>query len=324
MVASALITPPTRLPVEFHPRAAIEVSLDTITTGCFAQEQQPRQPLVINSGGTIAGTTTTNWANNSIQFKKVLFRKPVEIRTTNGTDYTDTDKIIIQATRDTIVHFEECMFTDTAAASNAYTFNFQASTNGVINTASTTNAITFYDPNGELITTKDGIIQWHGLSAKERRRAEIRHKISPTILNHRKLAPRAICTSFANVNQNEIVALQLLRSMVPHDVFKKYLKYGFVTVQGPSGLTYQIQRGKHLVKVWKMGTLLSELCVYLKDHTIPPTDEVVAKMLICECDEIDIWRRANIRWNFEKNISEELRKTTSKDINEGHIKLLAA
>ncbi|MHA2280075.1 MAG: hypothetical protein ACXAC5_04260 [Promethearchaeota archaeon] len=100
--------------------------------------------------------------------------------------------------------------------------------------------------------------------------------------------------------------------MVDAEVFKKYLKYGFVTVQGPSGLTYQIQRRSHMVKVWRMGKLLCELCVYLEDSSIPPTDEVVAKMLICECDEIDIWKRANIRW---RDALKEFKRLTSKSID---------
>jgi hypothetical protein len=126
---------------------------------------------------------------------------------------------------------------------------------------------------------------------------------------------------FDDAKPEELVALQLLKSMVKSDVFRKYLKYGFVTVQGSSGLTYQIQRKSHFIKVWNMGKLLCTLCVYIQDQSIPPTDDVVAKMLICECDEIDIWRRANINWY---SIVGDLRAITPKLIENKDLQILAA
>lgn len=110
--------------------------------------------------------------------------------------------------------------------------------------------------------------------------------------------PRTVGRSadFTNVDQNEIVALQLLRRMVPYDEFKKYLKSGILSTQGPSGLVYKIVRRSHLIHVFDHGQEICTLCVYIRDHKIPPTDEVVAKKLIAECDEPDIWARANIGW----------------------------
>jgi len=126
---------------------------------------------------------------------------------------------------------------------------------------------------------------------------------------------------FNDAKPEELVALQLLRSMVKPDVFRKYLKYGFVTVQGPSGLTYQIQRKSHLIKVWNTGKLLCTLCVYIQDQSIPPTDDVVAKMLICECDEIDIWRRANINWY---SVVGNLKTINSKSIEDKDLQRILA
>jgi hypothetical protein len=120
---------------------------------------------------------------------------------------------------------------------------------------------------------------------------------------------------WSKVPPNEILALQLLRKMVPQDVFRKYLKYGFVTVQGPSGLTYQIQRKSHIIKVWDQGKTLCTLCVYLKDKTIPPTDEVVAKMIIAECDEPDIWKRANVSWYIREARTEHPKVLSLGDIS---------
>jgi hypothetical protein len=167
---------------------------------------------------------------------------------------------------------------------------------GTINNAAT--GITYYDEHGQLITTRDGLIQFFGsnvrpLTAKEKFQQQLKMQMAPAIIKSRALDRSA---DFNQVQQNEMIALQLLRKMVDHDVFKKYLKYGFVTVRGKSGYEYQIRRREHLIYVWKAGKKVATLCVYLQDTQIPPTDEVVAKMLICECDEQDIWKRANVNW----------------------------
>lgn len=106
---------------------------------------------------------------------------------------------------------------------------------------------------------------------------------------------------FASANPSELVALQLLRQMVDADVFRKYLRHGFVTVRGPSGMVYQIGRDYHeRVIVRNRGQKIASLCVHLKDSKIPLTDAVVAKMLIVECDEPDIWKRANVTWHADR------------------------
>jgi hypothetical protein len=157
------------------------------------------------------------------------------------------------------------------------------------------------------------------LSAKwaaERKRIEfiqnIRDKNAPAIINHHGNKPRALINwgaKFDDAKPNELVALQLLKSMVSRDVFKKYLKHGFITVDGPSGLTYQVQRKSHNVRVWKKGMVVSTLCIYVKDQHIPPTDDVVAKMLMCLYSEKDIWNGANITWKAPANIIIEVVNT---------------
>ncbi len=118
----------------------------------------------------------------------------------------------------------------------------------------------------------------------------------PVVLNHRGTPARLTARGrqFDRARPEEIVALQLLRKMVAPDVFRRYLRDGFVSVRGASGLVYQIDR-VNLISVWDRGARVCTLCVHMRDR-LPPTDEVVAKMLIVECDEPDIWRRANVRW----------------------------
>jgi hypothetical protein len=122
-------------------------------------------------------------------------------------------------------------------------------------------------------------------------------KLEPKLLNHRGERVRAARVSFADARENELKALQLLRRMVPEQ-FRRYLKHGFVTAQGPSGLTYQIQRQSHIVTVWDKGMQVARLCVYVQE-TVPPTDDVVAKLLIAEMDEPELWAKANVTWRVK-------------------------
>lgn len=174
-------------------------------------------------------------------------------------------------------------------------------------------------------------MEWNGhiwiVDKKQKLKDQIHKQLSPALVNHHGKSIRANRVNFGNAGGNEIVALTLLKQMVSEDVFKKYLKYGFVTVRGESGLYYQVQRKSHIINVWHNGKMISTLCVYLQDQSIPPTDEVVAKMLICECDEVDIWRRANIGgiWNANKTpIQKQIIKLKSSTIQTKDLKNLAA
>jgi hypothetical protein len=124
---------------------------------------------------------------------------------------------------------------------------------------------------------------------RARQRDKIRQQLYP--LTRQRLAD---AQDFSHVKENEIVALQLIKSMVTPERWRKYLKYGFVEVDGKSGLRYQIIRGRSHVLVYRKGEKIAELCVGLKNrYVMPPTDEVITRMIIVECDEPDIWRRAN-------------------------------
>lgn len=137
---------------------------------------------------------------------------------------------------------------------------------------------------------------------KSIRRARTSQRLRPQLLNHRGEASRASeqGRQFDDVTPAEILALQLLRKMVEPDDFRRYLKHGFVTVKAPSGLVYQIGR-RALIKVWDGADMVCTLCVHLKDSSIPPTDAVVAKMLIAELDERDLWKRSNVAWRAAKD-----------------------
>jgi hypothetical protein len=121
-------------------------------------------------------------------------------------------------------------------------------------------------------------------------RSTLKQKIYPEVRHRNQTA-----ADFCDVKENEIVALQLLKSMLSPERWKKYLKYGFVDVLGKSGLIYQIIRGQTHVRVFRQGEKIADLCVGLANRSaMPPTDEVITRMIIVECDEPDIWQRANV------------------------------
>lgn len=133
------------------------------------------------------------------------------------------------------------------------------------------------------------------LTPEEKLKRKIREQLEPVLSGEDGRPFRATDRSadFSAVQQNEIVALHLLRKMLDRDRWRKYLKYGFVDVQGKSGMTYQILRGQAHVRVFKRGVKVCELCVKLRNHAMPPTDEVITRMILAECDEADLWKRAN-------------------------------
>jgi hypothetical protein len=102
---------------------------------------------------------------------------------------------------------------------------------------------------------------------------------------------------FSKASSAEIKALHLLRKMVPNDMFRRYLRHGFITVRGgTTGLTYQVHIHRRIA-VWDVGTKVAELCIHLNyDSKTPPTDHVVGKMLMAECDEAALWKKSNITW----------------------------
>lgn len=140
-------------------------------------------------------------------------------------------------------------------------------------------------------------IQW---DEKAWRREQHRQKLRAQITggehrNHRGALARANHkpADFTHVTQPEMVALQLMKSMLSKEDWKRYLRYGFVVIHGASGLYYQVVRNQDHVRVYRRGKKIAELCIYVPG--VPPTDQVVAKKIMLECSEMDVWHKANIR-----------------------------
>jgi len=93
------------------------------------------------------------------------------------------------------------------------------------------------------------------------------------------------------LSKPEIKAIDTLHEIIGEQEFRRYLKYGFITVTGSSGKSYQIRNEGHTM-VRLNGKVVEEICFYLKD--VPPTDQVIAKRHILLTDETAFRSMGNI------------------------------
>jgi hypothetical protein len=142
--------------------------------------------------------------------------------------------------------------------------------------------------------------------------------------NHRGRIRRssAVGADFSSVNKNEITALKLMRMMVDSDTFRRYLKSGVMSVRGSSGLYYAIHRRSHFIDVYYNSKHVAKLCVYVSNkYKCPPTDDVITKMVMIECDEPEIWRKAN--WHVTPQEFQSIRDMKNK-VDSKHLLQLVA
>lgn len=173
--------------------------------------------------------------------------------------------------------------------------------NAYVNTASATTGSIVLNSNawtaGTVSTAVNWIVRgndWVAGAAPQRPRKWLEGQAK----NHRGVFIRShhLDRQFDGASHAEMLAMQLLRKMVGQDEFRRYLRHGHVHARAESGLVYQIGRLR-TIQVWDRGVKIASLCVHLKrEHNTPPTDEVVGKLLIVECDEPDIWQRSNVTW----------------------------
>ena len=97
-----------------------------------------------------------------------------------------------------------------------------------------------------------------------------------------------------DIPKNEQIAIETLREEITETEFRKYIKYGFVLIEGQSGKTYQVFRNRSHTKVWKGGEFIEEICVRIKDSEIPPTDNVIAFLNMIQIDENEFRKIGNI------------------------------
>ena len=110
-------------------------------------------------------------------------------------------------------------------------------------------------------------------------------------------APMLILSSRKPVHtvaqEREIRARETLRRILGEDKFRRFLRNGFVTVNGKSGKTYQIYPGHGMTVVWDKGQPVEKLCVVLLgDFT--PTDSLITRYIMILHDEQRFRGHANI------------------------------
>lgn len=124
---------------------------------------------------------------------------------------------------------------------------------------------------------EDGKVCAPSKTPAERLRDIIQSRHAPAILVSRKplLTPDDI---------REVRARETLCRVLGEDKFQRFLKDGFVTVRGKSGLVYQIFPGHGITNVYREGEQVERLCVVLRGD-FPPTDSLIMRYLIILNDE---------------------------------------
>jgi hypothetical protein len=99
---------------------------------------------------------------------------------------------------------------------------------------------------------------------------------------------------YQSYSKNEWKALSTLRDMISESDFRRFLKFGFITVRGSTGKIYQIFRRNFHIKVWDKNKVVCEICSYIRDDKIPLTDKLIAFKTIIEADENSIYKMGNV------------------------------
>jgi hypothetical protein len=99
---------------------------------------------------------------------------------------------------------------------------------------------------------------------------------------------------------SEYNAIETLREMISEFDYRKFVKYGFIIVTAKSGKQYQIFREHRHTKIWEKGKLVEEICVELKDKSIPLTDKLIAFKTMIETDEESFRKLGNV-FKFKNN-----------------------
>lgn len=126
---------------------------------------------------------------------------------------------------------------------------------------------------------------------KENKKEQFRRKIRYNLVIRTKTRGGLI----NGVPKEEWTAIETLREMISEKEFRKYMKYGFLMVEGKSGDIYQVFRNKSHTKVWRSGEVIEEVCVRL-DHSYkaPPTDNVIAFAMLIQYDESEFKKLGNV------------------------------
>ena len=162
----------------------------------------------------------------------------------------------------------------TSAASDYKIYLTDGYLDGYLNGTGTNNIYTA-NLNNSLIWTD---VPVRALTPQERLRDMIKSRMAPTIITSRR-KPMPM-----EVDEREIRAREMLCRFIGPQLFKRFLRDGFITVVPKSGLTYRIYPGHRMTEVYDRGVMVERLCVVLNGR-FPPTDELVMRYLLILNDE---------------------------------------
>lgn len=74
-------------------------------------------------------------------------------------------------------------------------------------------------------------------------------------------------------------ARETMRRVLGDREYRRFMKHGFVSVKGKTGLVYQIFPGHNFTCVFEKGKLVDRLCVVLRGN-FPPTDSLMMRYLM--------------------------------------------
>jgi len=124
------------------------------------------------------------------------------------------------------------------------------------------------------------------LTKEEKIRQQLRQKLMPQLLFRRFGVGKSS-------KDSEKKAREALRAIIGDIRFRRYLKHGFITIKGQSGLIYQVFPGTTMTRVWKEGKPLEKLCVVFCDSSVPPTDSVIMRLLMILDSEEEFRKQAH-------------------------------
>jgi len=114
-------------------------------------------------------------------------------------------------------------------------------------------------------------------TAQEKLQQIIQARQSPHIHTNRK----SITTP---TDPRETRAHDTLQLLIGPQRYRQYLKNGYVTIHShQNNKTYQVYPGTKFTHVYDKGKREQDLCIYLA-HDFPPTDQLIAKILLIQTD----------------------------------------
>ncbi len=135
----------------------------------------------------------------------------------------------------------------------------------------------------------------------------IKSRCSPLVITKRK------SMNFSN-DIREQRARETLKRIIGPQKFIGFIKHGFISAKGKSGLVYQIFPGSGITHVFEKGTLIERLCVVLKGN-FPPTDSLIMRFLLILNNEQQ-FRSLSIKHSVYKECSHQNGPVETKPLAE--------